>query len=141
MCIRDRYLNAVEVDDRSLELIIMFMPIEAAYIAACNDDLVGHAIKSKVAIVGPTTLIAILQIIAHHWNTKKQSENISEIVQLGKEIRNEVINVNSTFEEMEKALIKANQSIVTGKMRTKKLINKAEELGKMGIPSKEIKGK
>ena len=136
-----KYLEVVEGDDRSLELIIMFMPIEAAYIAACNDDLISHAIKSKVAIVGPTTLIAILQIIAHTWNTKTQSESISKIVKLGTDISNEIINVNSTFEEMENALIKANLSIETGKKRTKKLLKKAEKLGTMGIPSKEIKDK
>tara|TARA_Y100000768_G_scaffold331345_1_gene270533 strand:- start:61 stop:993 length:933 start_codon:yes stop_codon:yes gene_type:complete len=136
-----KYLDVVEGDDRSLELIIMFMPIEAAYIAACNDNLISHAIKSKVAIVGPTTLIAILQIIAHTWNTKTQSENISKIVKLGTDISNEIINVNSAFEEMEKALIKANSSIETGKKRTEKLLKKADKLGTMGIPSKEIKGK
>ena len=86
-----KYIDTL--DDQSLELVIMFMPIEGAYIAACNDDLISHAIKSKVAIVGPTTLIAILQIITHLWRTKKQSENISKIVKAGTDICNDIINV------------------------------------------------
>ena len=134
-----KYINTL--DDQSLELVVMFMPIEGAYIAACNDDLISHAIKSKVAIVGPTTLIAILQIITHLWRTKKQSENISKIVKAGTDICNDIINVNLAFKEIEKAYNKANESIELGKKRTEKLVNKAEKMGKMGIPSKDIAGK
>ena len=134
-----KYIDTL--DEQSLELVVMFMPIEGAYIAACNDDLISHAIKSKVAIVGPTTLIAILQIITHLWRTKKQSENISKIVKAGTDICNDIINVNLAFKEIEKAYDKANESIELGKMRTEKLLNKAEKMGKMGIPSKDITGK
>ena len=134
-----KYIDTL--DDKSLELVVMFMPIEGAYIAACNDDLISHAIKSKVAIVGPTTLIAILQIITHLWRTKKQSENISKIVKAGTDICNDIINVNLAFKEIEKAYNKANESIELGKKRTEKLVNKAEKMGKMGIPSKDITGK
>ena len=97
-----KYIDTL--DDQSLELVIMFMPIEGAYIAACNDDLISHAIKSKVAIVGPTTLIAILQIITHLWRTKKQSENISKIVKAGTDICNDIRNVNLAFQDIDKVM-------------------------------------
>lgn len=127
-----------KLDEHSLELIIMFMPVEGAYIAACDEDLISHAIKAKVAIVGPSTLVAILQIISRLWETKKQSENLSKIVKAGVDICNDVKNVNAAFIEMEKALTKANASITTGKMRTEKLVNKAEKMRKMGIPADNI---
>ena len=126
------------LDEHSLELIIMFMPVESAYIAACDDDLISHAIKEKVAIVGPSTLIAILQIISRLWETKKQSENLTEIISVGKDICNGVRNVNLAFLEMENALTKANSAIATGKTRTEKLVNKAEKMRKMGIPTDKI---
>ena len=38
----------------SLDLVIMFMNVEGAYILACEDDLIKEALRNKIAIVGPT---------------------------------------------------------------------------------------
>ena len=70
----------------SLDLIIMFMNVEGAYIIACEDELIKEALKAKIAIVGPTTLIAILQIISRAWSNKKQSEDTGKVIDLATSI-------------------------------------------------------
>ena len=64
----------------SLDLVIMFMNVEGAYILACDDDLIKEALRNKIAIVGPTTLIAIIQIISRVWTNKQQSEDTVKVI-------------------------------------------------------------
>ena len=129
--------------DDSLDLIIMFMPIEGAYMLACDDDMVRKASSEKIAIVGPTTLIAILQIISRIWSSKRQSEATNEIIRAATDIYDKTRLVGEAFEEFEKHLEQANKSIASGKTRTKNLVSKVEKMRTIGglEPIKNISDK
>ena len=129
--------------DDSLDLIIMFMPIEGAYMLACDDDMVRKASTEKIAIVGPTTLIAILQIISRIWSSKRQSEATNEIIRAATDIYDKTRLVGEAFEEFEKHLEQANKSIASGKTRTKNLVSKVEKMRTIGglEPIKDISDK
>ena len=81
----------------SLDLIIMFMNVEGAYIIACEDELIKEALKAKIAIVGPTTLIAILQIINRAWSNKKQSEDTGKVIDLATSIFDSAVLLSESF--------------------------------------------
>ena len=130
-------------NDESLDLIIMFMPIEGAYILACDEDMIKKAANEKIAIVGPTTLIAILQIISRIWSSKRQSEETNLIVKAATDIYDKTRLVGDAFEDLERSLEQANKSIDSGKKRTKNLVNKVEKMRTIGglEPTKDISDK
>ena len=130
-------------NDESLDLIIMFMPIEGAYILACDEDMIKKAANEKIAIVGPTTLIAILQIISRIWSSKRQSEATNLIIKAATDIYDKTRLVGDAFEDLERSLDQANKSIDSGKKRTKNLVNKVEKMRTIGglEPTKDISDK
>ena len=130
-------------NDESLDLIIMFMPIEGAYILACDEDMIKKAANEKIAIVGPTTLIAILQIISRIWSSKRQSEATNLIIRAATDIYDKTRLVGDAFEDLERSLEQANKSIDSGKKRTKNLVNKVEKMRTIGglEPTKDISDK
>ena len=116
----------------SLDLVIMYMSVEGAYILACEDDLLSQALRNKIAIVGPTTLIALLQIISRAWSNKKQSEDISKIIAQATALYDDSTLVLESFEEFINHHDKSRDSINRGIKRAKKLVNKAEDMRKIG---------
>ena len=116
----------------SLDLIIMFMNVEGAYIMACQDELIKEALKAKIAIVGPTTLIAILQVINRTWSNKKQSEDTCKVIDLATSIYDSAVLMSESFLDFqdlhEKSIVKVEQ----GKKRAQNLINKTEKMRTMG---------
>ena len=116
----------------ALDLIVMFMPIEGAYILACEDNLIEEAFRNKIAIVGPTTLIAIIQIILRTWNNKKQGEATQKIIQLATEIYDQTRLVGESFCDFEEFLEKSRMSVSDGRKRAEKLVNKVEKFRRIG---------
>ncbi len=67
------------------EYVLMFMPIEGAYSLAMQQDAELHAYAwdRKIIIVCPSTLFAILKIIASMWKFERQNKNAEKIAQRG----------------------------------------------------------
>ena len=78
-------LSEQEYDDlpglRSLDFVLMFIPIEAAFTLAMEADskLFTHAFERRIVVVSPTTLMMTLRIIHNVWRYEKQSKNAQEI--------------------------------------------------------------
>jgi len=66
---------------RSLDFVLMFMPIEAAFAAAYQSDeqLFANALAKKIIVVTPTTLLATMRTIENIWQHEHQSKNSAEI--------------------------------------------------------------
>ena len=66
---------------RSLDFVLLFMPIEAAFIAAFQADekLFTDAFEHKIIVVTPTTLLATLRTIENIWRYERQNENARAI--------------------------------------------------------------
>ena len=62
---------------RSLDFVLLFMPIEAAFMAAFQADekLFTEAFEHKIVVVTPTTLLATLKTIENIWRYERQNEN------------------------------------------------------------------
>jgi DNA recombination protein RmuC len=66
---------------RSLDFVLLFMPIESAFIAAFQADekLFTDAFEHKIVVVTPTTLLATLKTIENIWRYERQNENAKMI--------------------------------------------------------------
>jgi len=66
---------------RSLDFVLLFIPIEAAFIAAFQADerLFTDAFEHKIVVVTPTTLLATLRTIENIWRYERQNENARAI--------------------------------------------------------------
>ncbi len=68
-------------DVRSLDFVLLFVPIESAFTLAMEQDhkLFTEAFERRIVIVSPTTLMMTLRIIHNVWRYEKQSRNAQEI--------------------------------------------------------------
>ena len=65
----------------SPDFVLMFMPIEPAFVAAFQQDenLFAEAFERKIIVVTPTTLLATLRTIENIWRYERQSQNARQI--------------------------------------------------------------
>lgn len=65
----------------SLDFVLMFMPVEAAFAAVLqhDDTLCTETLAKNVIIVTPTTLLATLRTIENLWQYEHQNRNSLEI--------------------------------------------------------------
>lgn len=68
-------------DVRSLDFVLLFVPIESAFTLAMEQDqrLFTEAFDRRIVIVSPTTLMMTLRVIHNVWRFDKQNRNAEEI--------------------------------------------------------------
>ena len=66
------------------DFVLMFIPVEASFSVAVQDDgeLFAYAWERKIVIVSPTTLLATLRTISSIWKQENQTRNAQEIARL-----------------------------------------------------------
>jgi len=66
---------------KSPDFVFMFMPIEAAFMAAFQSDekLFSKAFERNIVVVTPTTLLATLRTVENIWRYERQNENAKRI--------------------------------------------------------------
>jgi len=66
---------------RALDFVLMFVPIEAALIAALHHDpsLPEYALRKHVALLSPANFLATVRTVASVWMIHKQNTNAQDI--------------------------------------------------------------
>jgi DNA recombination protein RmuC len=126
---------------KSLDFVLLFMPIEPAFGLAVQNDLniFNEAFERNIVIVSPSTLLATLRTIASIWRQEYQNRNaleiarqsgalydkfqgmISDLIELGKKMNMMQIN----YEEAMKKLYSGRGNLVNSVEKIKKLGAKA----------------
>ncbi|PPC77389.1 DNA recombination protein RmuC [Pokkaliibacter plantistimulans] len=62
---------------RTLDYVLMFIPIEAAFLTAIEHDpeLFQFGLENNILLVSPTNLLVVLRTINHIWQYEKQNRN------------------------------------------------------------------
>lgn len=123
---------------RSLDLVMLFVPSEAAFHAAVTRDgrLYEDAFRQRVVLTSPTTLLATLQVVSHVWRTERQSQNARRIAQdAGKMIEKLALALDSFHSVGERlgqateAWEEARKRLVTGRGNAMQLARHVAQLG------------
>jgi len=118
-------------EGESLEMTVMFMASEGAYIEALR-DLHQFSIEHKIAIVGPTTVMPIIKIVQMYWKIKTQNDNVAEVME---SVENMISAISTTAKEYARMHVKLKQfldEISKAGARLTRLNEKAVKMGKMG---------
>ena len=115
----------------SPDFVLMFMPIEPAYIEAMkhNKDLFNYGYKKGVVMVSHTTLMPILRTVANLWMIEQSNKEAQEISSRAGDIYNQVCLVAERLQKLGNTLRAANNhynETVTGLVGKQGLHGKVE---------------
>ena len=102
------YTNLIGV--RSPSFVLMFMPIEPAYIEALKHekDLFSYGYEKNIVLVSHTTLIPILRTVANLWMMERSNEEAREISGKAGDIYNQVCEVAIRLQKLGGSLTAAS---------------------------------
>lgn len=90
----------------SPEMVVLFLPAEAIYMAALERDssLIDYGVKMNVLVASPLTLIALLRAASFGWNQQRLTINAEEISRLGRALHESVATMAEHLEDLRKRL-------------------------------------
>jgi DNA recombination protein RmuC len=89
-----------------LDLVVMFLPGEQFLSAAFaqDPDLQVEALRSKVLIATPTTLVALLRTVAIYWQQKSLAANAEAIATVARDLYQRAAKFGDDLERLGKGL-------------------------------------
>lgn len=137
--------NYQRISDRHLDFIIMFIPIEPAYILAIQSEkkLYEEALEKRIVFVSPTLLIPSLQLIKNVWKQEYQNRNSQEIARHATSLyekfagfTNDLIEIGNQLKKTQTSYENAMNKLATGNGNLVKSVERFKVLGLK--PSKSV---
>ena len=132
----------------SIDFVLMFIPIEPAFLAAMRHapEIYQDALKKNIVIVCPSTLLATVRTVAHLWRQEQQNRNAQEIARQCAALYDKFVgfveDLDKVGQRLEQAQVSYSDAI--GKLKTGRgnLIRTAENVKKLGVkPNKSLPSK
>jgi len=130
---------------KTLDFILVFIPIEGALLSAYNkkQSLHSDALKKNVLLVSPSSLSMSLKLVNFMWQTAKQNKNSEEIARQAAAMYDklalfveELDRVEGHLDKAKDGYSEARKKLATGKGN---LISRAEKIKTLGVaPKKEL---
>jgi DNA recombination protein RmuC len=126
------------VSDNTLDFIIMFIPIEPAYILAIQSErgLYEEALERRIVFVSPTLLIPSLQLIKNVWKQEYQNRHVLEIANKAGDLYDKFVGFSedliSMGRHMESAKKYYEESMKKLSVGSGNLVRRVEDLKKLG---------
>ncbi|HEY2396643.1 MAG TPA: DNA recombination protein RmuC [Rudaea sp.] len=122
----------------SLEFVLMFVPVEAAFIEAVHhdDELHAFALERQVVIVTTSTLLATLRTVASLWRFDDRNRNAFEIAERAGRLYDKFVGFVEDIDEARRRLDAARDALAGAgsKLRTGRgnLVGQVEKLRELG---------
>ena len=103
--------NYGDIVPESPDFVLMFVPIEPAYLEAMKFDstLFDYAFEKRVVLVSHSTLVPILRTVANLWRIERGNEEAKNIVKSAIKIYDKVRNVADHMNRLSSTLNTANK--------------------------------
>jgi len=128
---------------KTLDFILVFIPIEGALLSAYNkkQSLHSDALKKNVLLVSPSSLSMSLKLVNFMWQTAKQNKNSEEIARQAGAMYDklalfveELDRVEGHLDKAKDGYSEARKKLATGKGN---LISRAEKIKSLGVAPKK----
>ena len=131
---------------KTLDYILLFMPVEAAFLVALEYDgeFFKKAYENNILVVSPSTLLVTLKTIEHIWRVQKQQDHAFKIAKEAEAMYDKLVLFSDEMLKVGESLQRAKQSYDTSMKRLKtgngNIIKRAQNIVELGIkPKKEIR--
>lgn len=133
-------------ESNSPDFVLMFMPVEPAFMLAIahDPDLLMDAWKKNIMLVSPSTLLFAVRTVAHLWRQEQQSRNAHDIALRGAELYDKFVGFVTNLEAVGDRLEQATKSYdaaygqLTGGRGN--LVRQAQMLKDLGVkPGKDLR--
>ena len=130
-------------DVRSLDFVLMFIPVESAFMLTVekDNDIFRKAFEQNIMIVSPSTLLVTLRTIQNIWRYEYQSKNALEIAEKAGNLYDKFVGFVADLEKigdqigsMQKTYDGAHNKLVSGRGN---LVARAQNLIDLGVKSRK----
>lgn len=122
----------------TLDFILLFMPIEAAFSVAAQQDteLFIDAFEKNIIIVGPSTLLTTLRTVQNIWRMAQQNQNAVEIASRAGALYDKFVgfvvdleDIGGKIDATRRSYDQAHNKLLSGRGN---LVGRVEKLRKLG---------
>ena len=129
---------------RTLDFVLLFVPVEAAFIEAVRADggLYSYALERKISLVSPSTLLATLRTVAYLWRIESRNNNAIEIARRAANLHDNFVILVNELDALGSQLHKAQSAHASVVRRLTEggkgsVILQVKSLAEMGAPVKK----
>ncbi|MDT8445084.1 MAG: DNA recombination protein RmuC [Desulfuromonadales bacterium] len=128
---------------KSLDFVLMFIPIESAFMLAIDKDseIFRKAFDQNIMIVSPSTLLVTMRTIQNIWRYENQNKNALEIAEKAGNLYDKFVGFVADLEKIgdhidntQKAYDGAHNKLISGKGS---LISRTQTLIELGVKSRK----
>ena len=130
-------------DIRSLDYVLLFMPVEGAFRLAIelDENIFLWAMEKNIMVVGPSSLLVTLRTVSKIWQYENQNRNAQLIAGRAEKLYTKFVLFVEEMEKMGKALDSANKHYDTAFSRLSKgsgnLVSMSQQLEELGVKAKK----
>ncbi len=127
----------------SLDFVLIFIPVEAAFITAVEHDqtIFSEAFDKNIIVVSPSTLLATLRTVHNIWRYEYQNRHSLEIADRAGKLYDQFVLFCESLMDIGDKLGKAQQAYDTSIKRLTdgkgNLVTRTEQLKKLGAKAKK----
>ncbi len=126
----------------TLDFVLIFVPIEAAFMLAIQNDhtLFRDAYEKGIILVSPSTLLATLRTIHNIWRYEDQNRNAEKIAAEAGKLYDQLVLVVESFDDIDRHLKKSHEAWQQTRNRLLdgrgNLVKRFEDMKKLGARNK-----